>query len=153
MRALRKETPARVAEKRLRIVKWTGIKDIPPADLKISPITAIPHQSRDFYMILDLSFVLKVLDNELHSVNHASNKNLAPHHAMYELGNVITQIIHEMAVAPAAGVSDSFLGLIQSTNEAEIKRFTRCILQGITDSFHQPELTGGTMEPLSWEQN
>ena len=41
-------------------------------------------------------------------MNDASNKNLAPHHAMYELGNVIPRIIQEMAVAPDNGVPIRF---------------------------------------------
>lgn len=40
----------------------------------------------------------------LESVNEASNKELAPQHAMYELGNVIPRIIWEMAKAPEYGI-------------------------------------------------
>ena len=50
----------RVTEGCCRIVKWDDIKHKPPANLKISPIAAIPHKSRQFRMILDLSFELKV---------------------------------------------------------------------------------------------
>ena len=103
--ACRKEALERVRDGRMRIVKWNDIKNDPPANLKISPIAAIPHKSRDYRMILDLAFTLK-LDNglNLQSVNDASDKTLAPHHSMYELGNVIPRIIQEMAAAPNNGV-------------------------------------------------
>jgi hypothetical protein len=55
-------------------------------------------------MILDLFFKLKVNHARLKSVNDASNKALAPHEAMYELGNVIPRIIWAMATAPDTGV-------------------------------------------------
>jgi hypothetical protein len=42
------------------IMVWDDIKDNPPRELKISPITAIPHKSRAFCSILDLSFWLKL---------------------------------------------------------------------------------------------
>ena len=55
-------------------------------------------------MILDLSFELKVDGTKLRSVNDSSDKDLAPHHSMYELGNVIPRIIWQMALAPDTGV-------------------------------------------------
>ena len=42
---------------------------------------------------------------------------------------------------------DDFVGMIQSTNEDEIRRFTRCILKGITDIFPQPSETNSKMGP------
>jgi hypothetical protein len=43
-----------------RLVPWDDIKDNPPAQLKISPIAAIPHKSKAFRSILDLSFRLRL---------------------------------------------------------------------------------------------
>ena len=43
-----------------RIVAWDNIKDNPPRELEISPIAAIPHKSKAFCSILDLSFWLKL---------------------------------------------------------------------------------------------
>ncbi len=40
------------------LVKWDNIKNNPPPQLKISPIVAIPHKSKAFRSILDLSFSL-----------------------------------------------------------------------------------------------
>ena len=94
--ACRKEALERVADSCCRIINWNDIRDNPPHNLKISPIAAIPHKSRDFRMILDLSFIINNADN-LHAVNDASDKTLAPQHAMFELGNVIPRIVHTMA--------------------------------------------------------
>ena len=103
--ACRKEALERVRDGRMRIVNWNDIKHNPPKNLKISPIAAIPHKSRDYRMILDLAFALKLENgSDLQSVNDASDKTLAPHHSMYELGNVIPRIIQEMAAAPNNGV-------------------------------------------------
>ena len=55
-------------------------------------------------MILDLSYELKMDKDKLKSVNNAFDKDLAPQHSMYELGNVIPQIIWNMAKAPDTGV-------------------------------------------------
>jgi hypothetical protein len=79
----------RVAEGCCRLVYWDDIKDNLPPKLKISPIAAIPHKSRKFRMILDLSFKLLLNGKRLESVNEASDKANAPQHAMFELGNVI----------------------------------------------------------------
>jgi len=43
-----------------RLVPWDDIKEDPPVQLKISPIAAIPHKSKAFRSILDLSFRLRL---------------------------------------------------------------------------------------------
>ena len=97
--ACRKEAMERVAEGCCRLIKWNDIKDNVPPNLKISPIAAIPHKSRKFRMILDLSFKLLLNGKRLASVNEASDKTKAPQHAMFELGNVIPRIIWAMALS------------------------------------------------------
>ncbi len=52
------EAAEKVRTKQARIVLWDDIKDNPPEQLKISPIAAIPHKSKAFRSILDLSFQL-----------------------------------------------------------------------------------------------
>ena len=42
------------------MVKWKDIKDAPPANLKTSPIVMIPHKSRKYRTILDLSCILNI---------------------------------------------------------------------------------------------
>ena len=95
----RNEALERVKDKCARLVKWDDIKHNPPINLKISPIAAIPHKSRAFRMILDLSYNITVNGTKLASVNKTSNKELAPQHAMYELGNVIPRIVWTLATA------------------------------------------------------
>ena len=102
--ALRTKALERIAEGSCRVVKWKDIKDNPPPKLKISPIAAIPHKSQLFRMILDLSYKLKMDNKTLKSVNKASDKDLAPQHSIYELRNVIPQIIWNMAKVPDTGV-------------------------------------------------
>ena len=52
------EAAEKVRTKQAWIVLWDDIKDNPPKQLKISPIAAIPHKSKVFRSILDLSFQL-----------------------------------------------------------------------------------------------
>ena len=42
------------------IVWWDDIKQNPPSNLKMSPLAMIPHKSRKYREILDLSFELNV---------------------------------------------------------------------------------------------
>jgi hypothetical protein len=67
----------------------------------MSPIAAIPHKSRAYRMILDLSYALHTPDtnNSIPSVNFSTSPS-ALYHAMYKLGNVIPRLIQLMASAP-----------------------------------------------------
>ncbi len=66
----------KVRTKHARLVQWDEIKDNPPKKLKILPIAAIPHKSKDFCSILDLSFRLcLVTGGVLASVNDTTEKN------------------------------------------------------------------------------
>jgi hypothetical protein len=80
-------------------VNWDDIKNNFPKNLKIPPLTAVPHKSRVYRMILDLSFQLLVNGSKLDSVNASSDKSLAYQEFMYELGNVIPRIIWTMALS------------------------------------------------------
>ena len=82
-----------------RIVEWNSIKDNPPTQLKISPIAAIPHKSRGFRSILDLSFSLRLNNGGiLPSVNDTTVKT-APKGALDQLGHALSRIIHAFAEA------------------------------------------------------
>lgn len=83
--------------------KWNDIKDDIPENLKVSRIGAIPHKSRKYRMISNLAYRIRILKENLPSVNDTTEK-LAPQHAMFELGNVIPRIIWEIAKAPDTGV-------------------------------------------------
>ena len=102
--ACRAEALERVNDGCAKIVKWSDIKHNPPPQLKISPIAAVPHKTRLFRMILDLSFSLTINNESVKAVNDASDKTLAPQHSMYELGNVIPRLIFAMALAPDSDI-------------------------------------------------
>jgi hypothetical protein len=42
------EVAEKVKSRQAKLVAWTSIKDNPPTKLKISPIAAIPHKSKQF---------------------------------------------------------------------------------------------------------
>ena len=54
------EVDEKVRTGQAKLVAWDSIKDNPPPELKISPIAAIPHKSKQFRSILDLSFNLRL---------------------------------------------------------------------------------------------
>lgn len=77
------------------------IKDNPPKELKISPIAMIPHKSRLFRAMLDLSFSIRLQDgSEVPSVNESSTKT-APQGAIDQMGHSLQRIIHAFAQADA----------------------------------------------------
>ncbi len=80
-------------------VLWDNIKNNPPQQLKISPIAAIPHKSKAFRSILDLSFLI-ALHNGMHipAVNETTIKT-APQAAVNQLGHSLSRLIHAFADA------------------------------------------------------
>jgi hypothetical protein len=75
------------------LVPWDDIKDNPPAQLKISPIAAIPHKSKAFRSILDLSFRLRLKNGGvLAAVNNTTVKT-APKGAIDQIGECLTRIV------------------------------------------------------------
>ena len=60
---LQAEVAEKVAKGHARVVDWEQLKaDGVPPELKISPIAMIPHKSRAFRAILDLSFGIRLED-------------------------------------------------------------------------------------------
>ena len=53
-----------MAKGQARLVDWDSIKDDPPPELKVSPLAAVPHKSRMWRAILDLSFRLRLSPDE-----------------------------------------------------------------------------------------
>jgi hypothetical protein len=95
-RYLISQTMTKVNENFAKIVKWRDIKNNIPPKLKISPIAMIPHKSRDYRSILDLSFQLRIKGQKQPSVNNATNK-LAPQKSMASLGKALQRIVQTMA--------------------------------------------------------
>tara|TARA_B100000780_G_C20872013_1_gene346819 strand:- start:32 stop:673 length:642 start_codon:yes stop_codon:yes gene_type:complete len=81
-----------------KVVSFKSLLKNMPANLKISPIAMIPHKSRQFRAILDLSFELKLNGKKMPSVNNGTHPT-APQHSMNELGRVLERMIDLMASA------------------------------------------------------
>jgi hypothetical protein len=82
-----------------KVVLWDDIKDNPPEQLKVSPLAMIPHKSRKFRAILDLSFRLRLKDGgTVPSVNEATTLE-APAAAIDQMGHALSRIIHAFAEA------------------------------------------------------
>ena len=67
--------------------------------LKLSPLAMVPHKSRKYRAILDLSFSLKIFGMEIPSVNDATVIT-APQQSMAQLGSVLPRLIEAVATAP-----------------------------------------------------
>jgi hypothetical protein len=93
------ESVAKIKAGQAKLVLWNNIKNDPPTQLKISPIVAIPHKSKAFWSILDLSFRLYLkYGGFLESVNGATVK-LAPSAVLDQLGHALSCIICAFAEA------------------------------------------------------
>lgn len=93
------EVEEKVKKGQARLVTWDDIKHDPPEQLKISPIAMIPHKSRLFRAILDLSFPVKLQNGTIvPSVNDGTTKT-APRGAIDQIGHSLQRIIHAFAAA------------------------------------------------------
>ena len=97
------ETMEKIAQGYARLVNWDSIKDNPPPNLKISPIATIPHKSKGYRMILDLSHGVKIGKKRHPSVNECTTQDEAPTHTMAELGNILLHLLQGNAVEVALG--------------------------------------------------
>ena len=121
------ETTDKVEKGFARVMKWKDLKLALPPNLKLSPVAMIPHKSRAFRCILDLSFNLK-LKNKQHTASvNETTKNLAPEESMAQLGVTLRRIISTMELARQKGTSilfakldikDGFWRLMVSDNDA-----------------------------------
>jgi hypothetical protein len=97
---VRRQVLDKVHDNLCHLVSWDDIKDNPPANLKISPLAAIPHKSREFRTILDLSFELSDCNGAPPcAVNTPGLDPDVPHHSQNELHNAIPRIIYAMATS------------------------------------------------------
>ncbi len=93
------EVLEKVKNGQARIVPWDDIKHNPPPQLKISPVAMIPHKSRAYRAILDLSFPVRLQNGDLvPSVNNNTTKS-APRGAIDQIGHSLQRIIHAFADA------------------------------------------------------
>ena len=93
------EVAEKVAAGQARTVLWEDICHHPPSQLKISPIAAVPHSSKPFRSILDLSFSLKLqCGRVVPSVNDSTTKS-APQASVDQLGHSLARLIHAFGEA------------------------------------------------------
>ena len=91
------EVLEKVATGQAKVVNWDDIKENPPPQLKISPVAAIPHKSKAFRTILDLSFRLRLKNGGvIMAVNETSIKT-APRGSIDQIGHALKRIIHAFA--------------------------------------------------------
>ena len=94
---LREETQEKAANNYARVVKWRDIKNDLPANFKLSPVAMVPHKSKSFRCILDLTFRMKKTDGSFwESVNSKTTK-LAPPETMAQLGTSVKRVVCSMA--------------------------------------------------------
>jgi hypothetical protein len=93
------ESAAKVKAGQAKLVLWDDIKEDPPKQLKISPIAAIPHKSKAFWSILDLSFQLRLKYGRFLELVNGSTVKHAPSAALDQLGHALSRIIHAFAEA------------------------------------------------------
>ena len=96
---LRQEVADKVASGQARVVKWDDIKDNPPKELKISPLAMVPHKSKPYRAILDLSFPVALSDKSVHPSVNAATQKTAPRQAIDQLGHSLHRIIQAFATA------------------------------------------------------
>ena len=126
IQALQAETEEKIKAGYARVVLWKDLKHNIPAKLKISPVAMVPHKSRKFRTILDLSFKLRHKGQLFPSVNSNTIK-LAPQEAMVQLGNCMKRLVSTMAdnidkARPFAfakvDIKDGFWRLMVSNDDA-----------------------------------
>ena len=100
---LKNETNEKVKNNYAKVVRYGDIQSNLPANFKISPVSMIPHKSKLFRCILDLSFQLKNprTGKKWESVNSATTK-LSKQQAMGQLGSPMAIMISAMMTTAAA---------------------------------------------------
>ena len=79
------------------IITYASIKHALPPKLKISPVAMIPHKSRLYRCILDLSFNINYNNVSTINVNSTTTK-MAPQKSMATLGTVLGRLINILAL-------------------------------------------------------
>jgi hypothetical protein len=96
------EIKEKVLSNQARVVEWDAIKDNPPTELKISPIMAIPHKSKAYRSILDLSFRLQLKNGGFRDAVNDTTVKTAPGGVIDQIGECLSRIIHAFAAAEEA---------------------------------------------------
>ena len=97
MAYLQGKVEQKVKEGQARVVLWDDIKDNLHPKMKVSPIAMIPHKSQAYRAILDLSFVLSLMDGGRIAAANETTTNTAPKGACNQLENSLKRPIHAFA--------------------------------------------------------
>jgi hypothetical protein len=89
----------KVQKNQARLVQWDTIKDDPLKELKILPIAAIPHKSKDFRWILDLLFCLHLENGGVGASVSNTTKKTAPAGVIDQIGKCLSRLILAFAEA------------------------------------------------------
>ena len=93
------EAKVKVESKWARLVIYDDVKGDLPKQMKGFPIAAIPHKSKEFQSILDLSFESHIIPHgRVHSVNENREKT-APGGVTDHIGHVLMRLIHAFSEA------------------------------------------------------
>jgi hypothetical protein len=84
------EVVEKVHTNQARIVQWEDIKENPLKELKISPIAAIPHKSKAYQSVLDLSFWLRLKSGGVLLVVNNKMEKTAPKVAINQIGESLS---------------------------------------------------------------
>ena len=104
MKAFKDEVASKLKQKQVRILSWEGIQSKPPSELKLSPMAQIPHKSRAYRTLLDLSHEVKEGEQVIAQSINATTVPLAPEAALMQMGSVMPRIIIAMAQCPEDSV-------------------------------------------------
>jgi len=95
---LQSEVAEKVGCRQAWLVDWLDINDNPPQELKISPISMIPHTSCKYCTILNLSFSLWLEDRSRIPLVNENNIKTAPAGTINQMGHSLARIIHAFAL-------------------------------------------------------
>ena len=94
------ETKVKVESKRGRLVIYDDVKDNLPKQIAVSPISTIPHKSKAFRLILELSFALRLIPHvHVPSINKNSDQK-ALGFPIDNIGNSLMRLIRDFYEAP-----------------------------------------------------
>ena len=156
--ALRKEALEKVQQGFAKIVRYGDIKHNLPPQLKISPAACIPHKSRSYRVILDLSFRLRHNGEYTASVNDTTVPQ-APAEAMGQLGSCFRRLVATMANNHAPDypfrfakldVKDGFWRMVVSTIDAWNFTYVLPAANGKQTSLNDVELIVPDALQMGW---
>ncbi len=79
------EAAEKARTKQAHLVAWDTIQDDQPPELKILPIAAIPHKSKAFHSIFDLSFHLRLKNGGVVAAVKDTPEKMAPKGAIDQI--------------------------------------------------------------------